>query len=738
MVQSYGLHSSEVAATQTAVEVTYDMLTRNDADMQRILDNTISILIPCFNPDGEIMITEWYNKYVGTEYEGSYMPWLYHHYIGHDNNRDAYMQNTVESAYGAKILFRDWVPQAYVDHHQMGAYGARLYLPPYSEPIRPDADPLVWREMAWYGAHMAYKEEESGRSGVLNAAVFSGWGHFGFHWITPFHNIAGMLTESASANLASPIFIHPDQLSGASRGMPKYEAQTTFPNPWEGGWWRVRNIVEQQKIATMATLDIAARNRETVLRNASLKAQRQIERGASGTTRAFIIPANQHDRLTTAKMVQVLLNQGIEVHRADKEFVHAGCVYPAGSYIVPMAQPKRGVIRWLLGQTYYPDNDYTRFRDGRPIRPYDMSTDNIAEYMGVNVEAVAANPGEDFPRITELAGKPGQVNKGRFGYVIDGRLNDSFMAVNLLFDAKIAVKRVSTTGAHGQHTGDFVVPANANTATLHKIAAQTGVDFNPLNNKVVAKPVGRMRIGMYQRYLGGNIDEGWTRLLLETFKFPYTTLHDKDIQAGDLHKKYDVIILPDDNLSTMTGKNMSDDARRRWESFPPEYRSGFGQSGIDALKAFVEQGGTLLTFGQAGDLPMKEFKVPVRNVVENVSSKEFWSPGSTLKMKFDNDNPLAYGMPEQGLGLFLSNNDVYQVIPTAHNDRIQRIVTFVDRNIMQSGWLIGEEKIANKAAMVAVKMKRGRVIMIGFRPQHRMQTHGTFKLVFNSLLADTQ
>lgn len=214
IVQSFGLHSSEVAASQTAAELTYDLVTRTDDEITRILDNVVAIMIPCFNPDGEIMVTDWYNETVGTEYEGVGLPWLYHKYIGHDNNRDAFMLNTVESEYGAKILFRDWIPQAYVDHHQMGAYGARIYLPPYAEPIRPSGDPLVWREMSWYGAHMAYKEEEAGMSGVVNAAIYSGWGHFGFHWITPFHNIAGMLTESASARLATPLFLHPDQLRG--------------------------------------------------------------------------------------------------------------------------------------------------------------------------------------------------------------------------------------------------------------------------------------------------------------------------------------------------------------------------------------------------------------------------------------------------------------------------------------------------------------------------------------------
>ena len=735
VVQSFGLHSSEVAATQAAAEMTHDMLTRNDSETMRILENTLSIIIPCFNPDGEIMITDWYNKYVGTEYEGASLPWLYHHYIGHDNNRDAFMLNTVESAYGAKIIFRDWVPQAYIDHHQMGAYGARLYVPPYAEPIRPDGDPLVWREMAWYGAHIAYKEEEAGRSGVVNAAVYSGWGHFGFHWITPFHNIAGMLTESASATLATPLFVHPDQLNGSTRGMPEYEAQTSFPNPWEGGWWRVRDIVEQQKIAAVAALDIAARNRETVLRNAYLKAKRQTERGGDGSTVAFVIPRQQHDPLTTIKMVNVLLNQGIEVNKSAGEFTHEGRVYDAGAYVVSLEQPKRGVIRWLLGQTNYPDNDYTRYRDGSPIRPYDMSTDNISEYMGVRVDPVATSVGADFTKLTALETEVGVVKKGQYGYVLDGKLNDSFTAVNLLFNAKVNVKRVDVP-ANGLNAGDFIVPASAKAELLKEIATKTGVSFKALNSDASAgRSLKRLRIGMYQRYLGGNMDEGWTRLLLENFKFPYSTLMDIDLKSGDLNKKYDVIILPDDALGMMTGKNRSDWIKRRLEGMPPEYISGFGQEGVDALKAFVELGGTLLTFGQAGELPIKEFKVPVRNVVENVSSKKFWSPGSTLKMDIDNSNPLAYGMPELGLGLFVGNNDVYQVIPTAKNDEVQRIATYVDRDIMQSGWLLGEEVIAEKAAIVSVKMKKGKVVIIGFRPQHRVQTHGTFKFVFNALVS---
>ena len=736
VVQSMGLHSSEVGSSQMAAELIYELVTRTDPEMLRILDETVAVMIPCFNPDGEIMVTDWYNENVGTDYEGSGLPWLYHHYIGHDNNRDAFQQNTVESQYGAKLLFRDWIPQAYIDHHQMGAYGARIYVPPYAEPIRPSADPLVWREMSWYGAHIAYKEEEAGKAGVVNAAIYSGWGHFGFHWITPFHNIAGMLTESASARLATPLFVHPDQLNG-SRGLPEYEAQTTFPNPWQGGWWHVRDIVEQQKIAAVATLDIAARHRSTVLRNAYLKASRQIERGRSMSPAAFVIPADQHDPLTATKMVNKLLGQGVEVHQAPSGFNHEGRVYDAGSFVVSMAQPKRGVIRWLLGRTFYPDNTYTRNRDGSPIRPYDMSTDTMAEFMGVRVDPVDSTVNRQLETVDKPLSPAGEVTRGEFGFVLDGRLNDSFKAANLLLAKNVEVRRATTAG-EGVRIGDFIVATSAADTIVTEVAQTTGVDFLALDTNVrnMSQLLRPNRVGMYQRYYGGNMDEGWTRWLLEDFAFSYNTLMDAAITDGNLNDTYDVIVLPADGVARMTGEPSETSGRggSRPEDYPPAYRSGFGDEGAAALEAFVKNGGTLVTFAQAGDLPIQKFGLPVRNLLAGLSSTEFWSPGSTLKVNIDRTNALAYGMPADGLATFLGGNQVYEVVATPRNDRVKRIVTFIDRDILQSGWLIGEDVIAEKAAMVSVQHGLGQVVLIGFRVQHRAQTHGTFKLFFNALI----
>jgi hypothetical protein len=730
--QTMSLHASEIGGTQMAPELAFDLVSRNDEEARRILDNVIFLLVPSFNPDGAIMVADYYKKTLGTPYEGGSLPWLYHKYVGHDNNRDAFQTNMVESQYMARILFRDWIPQAYLDHHHMGSYGARLYIPPYAEPIRPLGDPLVWREMSWYGAHMAYKEEEAGLSGVINMAQYSGWGHFGFHWITPFHNIAGMLTESATTRMATPIYIHPNQLRGNTRGLPEYEAQTTFPNPWPGGWWRLRDIVDRQKVSAWALLDLAARNRETVLWNAHLKARRQTERGAAGKPAYFVIPRRQHDPLTAVKMINKLLLQGIEIREAPRGFTtQGGVIYPPGSWVVPMAQPKMGLIRYLLGRTFYPDNEWTRARDGSPMRPYDMATDTMFEFMGVRVDPLDEPAPDGLRKLDAPVAVAGNVASSASAYSLDGRLNDSFLAVNMLLDKGIAVRRAESASS-ALRPGDFIVAAGR-TEDLAAIAKATGVDFRPLQSPSQGRELKRLRIGMYQRYLGGNMDEGWTRFLLEQFGFPYKSLMDAELKKGGLSSSYDVIILPDDSTAALTGERTGRLARID-DEYPPEYRSGFGKEGVEAVKSFVEQGGTLVTLAGASEFAIDKLELRVRNVVSGQSSKDFWCPGSTLHVITDTANPIAWGMPETGLAVYLSGDGAFEISPGPRNDDYEVVVHYADRDLLESGWLVGEQVIAKKAAVISAKYGQGRVILYGISPQHRAQTHGTFKLLFNALL----
>jgi hypothetical protein len=744
MVQSMSMHATEIGGTQMAPELAYDLLNRKDEDTQRILDNVVLIEVPCFNPDGEIMVTDFYNKTLGGPYEGSNYPSLYAKYIGHDDNRDALLTSMRESQYMAKLLFTEWRPEVYIDHHQQGQYGSRISLPPYAEPIRPYGDPLMWREIAWYGAQMAYKETEAGLTGAINNAVYSGWGHFGFHWITPFHNIDGMLTEAASAKIATPMYIGPDQLQGGARNLPKYEAETIFPDPWPGGWWHLRQIVEMQKVAGWAALDIAARNRDTVLWNAYQKAVHQTQRGAEAPLNEYIIPATQHDPVTANFLVQKLLVQGIDIQKATKPFITAdGHAYDAGSYIISLAQPKMGLIRNLLDRNFFPDNDWTRDKNGDPIRPYDLSTDTIAEFMGVRVDHIAGPLNAETTLITEAPLAPGKVAPGKAGYTLSARLDNAFLAVNQLQAKGMTVSRIDQAGP-GLVQGDFLVKGGSE-VDMKEVAKATGVDFNPVSSVPSSgtHELKRLRVGLYQRYYGGNVDEGWTRWLLEQFGYNSASLLDPELKKGDLNAKYDVIVIPDDSTATLTGEAGGAGGRRGGgggegsgrnpQDTPPEYRSGFGEEGVAALKEFVQKGGTIVTLGTASEFAMDKLGVKARNVLADATNKQFWCPGSTLKVNFDTSSPLAYGMPKEGLALYLSGDPVFQIMPTSSNEKYSVIVSYQDRDILQSGWLVGEKNITGKAAMISAEMGKGKVVLIGFRAQHRAQTYGTFKLLFNSL-----
>ncbi len=731
--QSMGLHATEIASSQMAPQLAYELISQNDVNTHRILANVLFFMIPCFNPDGQIMVTDWYRKTLGTKYEGASLPWLYHKYVGHDNNRDGDFLSMIEAKYAAKLMYVDWPPQAYIDHHQMGSYGARFYVPPYCEPIRPYADPLIWREISWYGAHIAYKLEEAGIQGVLNDAQFPGWGHFGWHWITPFHNIAGMLTESASAQLASPIYIHPEQLKAGVRQFPEYKPQSTFPDPWPGGWWRLSDIVEQQKIAARSLLDMAAKNRETILLNAYLKAKRQTERGERGDIKAVVIPATQHDSLTAKLMINILLKSGIKIQKAQNDFIVDGKIYKKNSYLISFAQPKMGLIRNLLVRTHYVDDYWTRDRNDAPLRPYDLSTHTMHEFMGVRVDTLAAKVSGDFKVLQTAEPISGTFYSGGKAKRLDGRLNASFKAVNMLIDKGMKVKRVTKSGQNFR-PGDFIV-ANGASSVLTEIAKETGVDFvavTEIPEKGIRK-VTRRRVGMFQRYYGGNMDEGWTRFLLEQFSFPYKSVLSPEIIKGNLNKKYDLILLPNDSPGMITG--ILPERYRRYISsdYPAEYKSGIGKEGVNNLRSFVKNGGTLVTLGEACEFAIKEFSLAVKNVMTGYKSTEFFCPGSTIRVRFDNTDLLAFGMPADGCVVYTSS-PAFEIVPGSHNERYKTVVRYLEKDLLQSGWLIGEKKLAKKAAMVRAQYGKGSVILIGFRTQHRYQTHGTFKLLFNTII----
>ncbi|NIM13580.1 MAG: peptidase M14 family protein [Candidatus Aminicenantes bacterium] len=746
-VQTYSLHATEVGGTQCTPELAYGLAVGDDAVTKKILKNTIFLIIPCFNPDGLNMVKEWFYKYKGTEFDNTRLPYLYHFYTGHDNNRDSYQLTQKESRMFAKLVYRDWVPQSYVDHHHFGSSGARFYIPPYLDPIHPNVDPLIWREHQLYGAHMAVALENAGKSGIESGAPFTGWWQASFHMSTNYHNISGMLTESASAKWADPIYILPDQLEG-TRGRPEYKPQMTMPRLWKGGWWRLRDIVEQKIIASKAVLELGARYKNTLLFNTVQKARGNIKSGKTEPPFAFIIPRDQHDFLTAVKLAWIFQMNGIEIHGLEKDFQMGSRMFSRGSFVILCAQPMRAFILSFLEQVNYPDNAWTRSHgDREPLRPYDLTTYSVSEHMGVEaIPILEPLPDIHLSKIREDILPPeGRVEgTGERGFIFEHRYNDSFKALNRLLKKGMDIYWVREGFRNSERffpAGTIFVRSGSGLASeIQILSRELGMDFFALKNEPPGKALKlkQPRLGIYKRYSGGNMDAGWTDWLLTDFEFQFTPLFNKDIQNWKKIKNYDVIVIPSDSYKRI--KTGLRERRRRGgmdtdednKKIPPEYRGGIGEAGEKNLKKFVEDGGTLIVLNGAYDFAQKAFKLPVQNSIADIPRNEFYCPGSTVKINIDTFHPLGYGMPANSLALF-RNSPILQVSAGDFKDGVAIPVRYVRENILQSGWLIGEKYLSEKPAVVEFRVQKGKIVIFAFPVQHRAQTHGTFKLFFNAI-----
>ncbi len=376
------IHADEIAASQMSLELAYKLVKGETPwDAAKVLDDVIVLLVPTTNPDGEQMEVDWYKKYLGTKYEGGNMPWLYHHYAGHDNNRDWFMFNLAETRAVTRVLYHDWFPQIHIDEHQMGHDEARLFIPPFMDPPVPNVQPLLWRGVNLVGANMAFDLQRNGFSGVVHGRSFTGWWIGACDDTSWMHNVIGILSEMASVRLATPIYVEPTEIP-----KPYTQRRMEFPDPWPGGWWRLRDIVDYELTLSLSLINTAARFKEEFLMNSYLMSKNSIETTDKGQPYAFVIPARQNDYPTMIKMLEVLEFGGCEIQQAKEDFVAGGRVYGAGSYVVLLAQPYKPFVWALLERQKYPD--IREYPGGPPVPPYDNAGWTLPLQMGVTCEQV--------------------------------------------------------------------------------------------------------------------------------------------------------------------------------------------------------------------------------------------------------------------------------------------------------------------------------------------------------------
>ncbi len=737
-------HATEIGSTQTALELVHTLATDDSPAVKKILDNVIVLLVPSLNPDGQIMVTDWFNRNVGTPYESSPIPYLYHPYVGHDSNRDMYMFTQKESQYMAQLVWHDWLPTIWLDQHQMQANGARIFVMPATDPINPNVHPVIYRWNAVLGQSQAAALEAAGKEGIIHNSTYTNFWQGAMAWSGWWHNQIGLLTEVASARVAAPI----DQMRAVVSTTSVVERpntdgpepiftiaplppptdtapRTEYPRPWMGGRWTLRDIVDYQMITTMALLDTAADRREAILRQIYEVNRQTIEDGRTGELKAILVPVErQHDPREVAHLIERLMMGGVEAFRAESPFTAQNTTYSAGTFVIPMTQVFARYAKDLLEPQTYPTTRRVLSSGSTTELPYDVTAWSLGMLLGVRVDFITSPmPSVRLSRVSTVSRPQGRVSGNGPLFAFDYVGPDTAIAINRLLKegAKLSLESPS-----------IVLVDGVRRDKLEPLAREFGLtvvstDAPPASAAQAPRPAMRLpRVALYSPWTSGNIDEGWTRWVLDQYEFPVSTIHNSDFRDGGLlGRRYDVIILPDqaprDLLEGFTANTVR-----------PEFRGGIGDAGVDSLTRFVAEGGTLVTLGAASDLAIDRFPIPVRNLKRNLRRDQHFAPGTILRIQVDTTNPMGSGMAPEAYG-FYNNSPFFALIEGFDALRPTVLARYPNQQIVASGWLRGEEVMAGRAAVVSVDLKPGRLVLFGLRPQHRGQTHATFPLLFNAL-----
>jgi hypothetical protein len=776
-----GLHASEVLGAQQLIEMTYQLVSRSDPETTRLLQDTI-VLLAHANPDGHELVANWYMRdREPTQRTLAGLPRLYQKYVGHDNNRDFYLSSQAETRNINRVLYQQWFPQIVYNHHQSGPAGTVMFAPPFRDPFNYLFDPLIPTSIDLVGGAMHARFAAEGKAGVTmrTGSPYSTWWNGGLRTTAYFHNQIGLLTETIGE--PTPITIP----FVADKQVPSGD----LPYPIAPQTWHFRQSVDYSISANRAVLDVASRYRERLLLNAYRMGRNSIERGSRDTwtasprrlgrlqeqygrggqvparvyeaelrdpslrdPRGYILPSDQPDAPTATKFVQALLSAGIAVHRATSDFTVAGKRYPAGSYVVKTAQAFRPHVLDMFEPQDHPDD--IPYPGAPPTQPYDNTGWTLAFQMGVKFDRVLDAFDGPFERVTTATPDAGRMSSGAgaAGFLVGHQQNDAFVAVNRLLKAGQRVmwptdRSVtglapgSATGPNTSGTGAMYVPATATALPVLEEATRLGLSFTgvpaaPPGPMLELKPV---RIGLWDRY-GGSTSSGWLRWLLERYEFPFEVVYSPAIDAGDLNRRFDVLILPGDavplNATSSTAEGLP------IERVPPQFAKTVGQltwgRSVPALKQFVQNGGTLIAFGGATDIAAS-LGVPVRDALVDGSEgatrplpmDKYYVPGSVLRVSVDNTVPLGYGFESQ-VDVFFDNSPVFRV-PSQSARAARRVAWFADAAPLRSGWAWGQKYLANGVTVVDATVGRGHVVLFGPDVTYRAQSHGTFKFLFNAI-----
>ncbi len=758
------IHSTEVSNGQAIIKIVHRLATESSPFTREILDNSVVLLIPSVNPDGQHLVIDHWYKTRGTPFNRVF-PDLYHKYVGHDDNRDWFMFTQKETRMNIELVQNTYKPIISHDMHQQGPNGSRIFVPPFTDPFDVNIHPLLALGQATVGQAMASALIGEGKEGVAWNQSYDMWTPARQYMV--YHGQPRILTEIANSggNLADP-FVNPQR----GRPLGPQEPRWNFPVPYSKDTWTLGQQVDYGVTAALAGISHVAKYGREWLYN-FYRVHRDWSTYDKGPY-AFVVPATQRDQFATYEMLEILEVADVEIHRATAAFQANGTQYPAGSYVVRTAQPYGAFAKTMLEKQVYPD--LRVFPGGPPERPYDVTGHTLWMLMGVTVDQI--DEPFDAPLEIVKAVKPITVPvpaRPRSAYLVGPESYGVFKLVAELQKASVPTFR-SAVAFDGHAPGTFIIPAtDVSQPIVTRAAADlglvvSGVDQMPAVEGFKLDP--GTKVGLWKG--ANNMPGGWLLWILEQYGINHEIVKSQDF-AGDLNQKYDVILLP---ANTTRARIVNGLDSKRHDPAEWSWAFGVGEEGWKKLAAYVENGGTLLAIGNAVetardllDLPIEKvlpeapprfgpqqttvaggqvsagavdqalrdaFSSPARlmqTLRDRVADPTslFYCPGSLLQNEFDPANPVAWGMPE-AWPIFFESDQAYRLRPGFGMDATV-VSRYPRENILQSGWLLGQEYLEDQANVLSFRVGKGLVVTYASQVDFRAQPRATFKLLFNGI-----
>lgn len=749
LLATLSMHANEVGPSQSAPQIAFTLANTQDPGMLKCLDNVVYMMVPNHNPDGMQMVVDNYRKYKGTLYEGCTLPGVFNKYIGHDNNRDFVTLTQKDNRVIAGIYNREWFPQVMVEKHQMGSSGVRYFVPPMHDPIAQNVDEGIWNWSWVFGSAMAKDMAAAGCSGVAQHYEFDDYWP-GSTATAEWKNVIGLLTEAASAKAATPVYIEKNEMKVNGKGLAEYKKSINMPFPWEGGWWRLSDIVRYELQSTWSLLRTASSNRAEILQFRNHMCRNEVLKGKTLAPAYFVVPALQHDRSELVALVNLLHEHGVSVSRLKADMMWNDKKLHAGDIIVPLAQPYRAFIKEVMEAQTFPVRHY--IPGGEAIEPYDITSWSLPLHKGLLAYEIPVVT-EDIEKSLEPVPSPFNLMNAfpdhENGYwVFSSADNESYKAAFKALSLRLPVTRThADITAKGKviPAGSFIVSgATGKNVSLLKDSLTVSPEWFLKSPDSTAASVKMPRIALVESWFQ-DMDAGWTRFLFDQYDIPFTVIRPGELAKKTFELDCDIVIFPDEEKSVL----MEGKTKAGGESFPgnypPEYTKGMGKDGFQKILKFIKNGGTILSWGRStalfdGMMSIKiteteseDFRFPFSNDSAKLKKAGLSCPGSLLKVKLKPGHPLTWGMQPEA-GIFTTAEQVFKTTQPYFDTDRRVIASYPEDHILLSGYCLNEELLGNYAAMVWLRKGKGNLVIYGFSPQFRASTPGTYKLLFNGLL----